>query len=88
MLTWACFAVRVPYRTNAPRRSNFIITGSTDGCIMFWTKKVEGGIEFVKKFRAHLGSITGMAASADGLYLATASDDMSLKIYDVLNFGK
>ena len=55
---------------------------------MFWTKKVEGGIEFVKKFRAHLGSITGMAASADGLYLATASDDMSLKIYDVLNFGK
>jgi len=67
-------------------RSNFVITGSMDGCIMFWTKKAEGGIEFVKKFRAHLGAITGMAGSADGLYLATASDDMSLKIYDVLNF--
>lgn len=29
-----------------------------------------------------------MSASADGLVLATTSNDSSLKIYDVINFGK
>ena len=40
--------------------------------IKFW-KKVKTGIEFVKHFRSHLGSIDGMAADADGMMLATAS---------------
>lgn len=68
-------------------RTDFIITGSSDGVLMFWKKKNEGGIEFVKTFRSHLGPITGMAASVDGLFLCTASADKSLKIYDILNFG-
>lgn len=33
------------------------------------------------------GSVEGMSASADGLVLATTSNDGSLKIYDVVNFG-
>lgn len=38
--------------------SDFIITGSADGHLKFW-KKQEGGIEFVKHYRAHLGSVDG-----------------------------
>lgn len=36
--------------------TDFIITASCDGHIKFW-KKVETGIEFVKHFRSHLGSL-------------------------------
>eukprot|EP00039_Didymoeca_costata_P005214 m.79570 g.79570 ORF g.79570 m.79570 type:complete len:638 (-) comp12718_c0_seq2:600-2513(-) len=67
-------------------KTNFIITGSCDGLIQFWSKCEEGGIEFVKTMRSHLGAITGMGGSVDGLFMATASDDMSLKIYDIVNF--
>ena len=36
-------------------RTDFIITASVDGHVKFW-KKQEEGIEFVKHFRAHLGT--------------------------------
>jgi len=65
--------------------TDFVITASKDGQVKFW-KKVPGGIEFVKHFRAHLGPITGISVSADGAYLATVSVDRSLKMYDVQNF--
>eukprot|EP01099_Mayorella_cantabrigiensis_P005333 TRINITY_DN4223_c0_g1_i1.p1 TRINITY_DN4223_c0_g1~~TRINITY_DN4223_c0_g1_i1.p1 ORF type:complete len:663 (+),score=156.82 TRINITY_DN4223_c0_g1_i1:65-1990(+) len=65
--------------------TDFIITGSCDGHIKFW-KKQKLGIEFVKHFRAHLGSILDLALSADGLYLASTSSDKTIKIFDVLNF--
>jgi peptidylprolyl isomerase domain and WD repeat-containing protein 1 len=41
--------------------SDFIITGSVDGHLKFW-KKQEGGVEFVKHYRAHLGSVDGAPA--------------------------
>ena len=68
-------------------RTDFIISASSDGHIKFWKKKLDVGIDFVKHLRAHLGSIEGIAASADGLLLATVSNDQSLKIYDIVNFG-
>lgn len=37
---------------------DFVITGSVDGHLKFWKKRAEG-IEFVKHFRAHLGSVDG-----------------------------
>ena len=36
--------------------SDFVITTSVDGHLKFWKKKDEGGIEFVKHFKAHLGA--------------------------------
>jgi len=66
-------------------KTNFIITSSQDGHVKFW-KKQPKGIEFVKHFRAHLGSISGLSVSNDGLLLCTASTDQSIKIYDVINF--
>ncbi len=36
-------------------KKDFIITGSRDGHVKFWKKKPQG-IEFVKHFRAHLGT--------------------------------
>lgn len=53
---------------------------------MFWKKKHDEGIEFVKTFRSHLEAVTGMSCSADGLLLATAARDKSLKIYDIVSF--
>ena len=34
------------------------------------------------------GKVMGMSASSDGLLLCTVSDDKSLKVFDVVNFGK
>lgn len=42
-----CFTTFTPY-------TDFLITSSIDGYVKFW-KKVAGGIEFVKEFRAHTG---------------------------------
>eukprot|EP01119_Soliformovum_irregulare_P009309 TRINITY_DN2253_c0_g2_i3.p1 TRINITY_DN2253_c0_g2~~TRINITY_DN2253_c0_g2_i3.p1 ORF type:complete len:398 (-),score=112.50 TRINITY_DN2253_c0_g2_i3:180-1373(-) len=65
--------------------TDFIITASQDGFIKFWKKQVDG-IEFVIQFRSHLGPITGLTVSADGLLLCSVSVDETLKLYDVANF--
>lgn len=66
-------------------RNDFIITTSVDGHLKFW-KKTGTGIEFVKHYRAHLSNIVGISLSADHELLATISDDMALKVFDVTNF--
>lgn len=64
----------------------FIFTMSIDGYLKFW-KKIYGGIEFVKTFRAHLGKITGCSLSSSEQRLATVSSkDSALKVFDVVNF--
>jgi peptidylprolyl isomerase domain and WD repeat-containing protein 1 len=55
--------------------------------LKFW-KKTPTGVEFVKHYRSHISSIAGISLSADHELLATVSDDMALKVYDVTNFGK
>lgn len=42
----------------------------------------------MKHFRAHLGKVVDMATSSDGLLLCTVSDDKSMKVFDVINFGE
>lgn len=66
-------------------KSDFIITASIDGHLKFW-KKQSFGIEFVKHFRAHLGNIECIATNSTGTLLASISNDMSLKVFDVINF--
>ena len=65
--------------------TDFVITASADGHIKFWKKMVEG-IDFVKHFKAHLGAVTDLQVTSDGLRLCSASEDKTLKIYDVSNF--
>ena len=65
--------------------THFIVTASRDGQIKFW-KKQQVGIEFVKHYRAHLAPITSMAASPDGVLLATTAADKGIKVFDVLAF--
>lgn len=67
-------------------RNDFIVTTSIDGHLKFW-KKTASGIEFVKHYKSHLSSIVDISLSADNELLATISDDMSLKVYDITNFG-
>ncbi|KAG0171762.1 Peptidyl-prolyl cis-trans isomerase cyp15 [Apophysomyces sp. BC1034] len=69
----------------AVTKDDFIITTSVDGHLKFW-KKTATGIEFVKHYRSHMSSIVGISLSADHELLATISDDMALKVYDVTNF--
>ncbi|KAK3044882.1 hypothetical protein LTS18_015160, partial [Coniosporium uncinatum] len=73
-----CFTVFTPF-------TDFLITCSVDGSVKFW-KKVYGGTEFVKEFRAHTGEIKSVSVSADGRSFATAGADNSIKIFDVVNF--
>ena len=40
-------------------QSEFLITASADGHINFWKKRPQG-IEFAKRFRAHVGPVKGM----------------------------
>ena len=68
-------------------RSDFIITASVDGHLKFW-KKTATGVDFVKHYRAHMAVINGINISPDGELLATISDDMSMKVFDITNFGK
>jgi len=63
----------------------FVITASVDGHVKFW-KKREGGIEFVKHYRAHLGALISTDASHDGIRYASCANDKKLKIFDVINF--
>jgi peptidylprolyl isomerase domain and WD repeat-containing protein 1 len=65
--------------------TDFLITSSVDGFVKFW-KKVTGGIEFVKEFKAHNGEIKSVSVSADGRGYATAGTDGTVKIFDVVNF--
>lgn len=65
--------------------TDFIITASNDGHIKFW-KKVELSIEFVKHFRSHLGPVVSIATNVEGSLFCSASNDKSIKIFDVLNF--
>ena len=51
---------------------DYIFTMSVDGFLKFW-KKVQGGIEFVKTFRAHAGKISGCTLSSNESRLATVS---------------
>jgi len=67
-------------------KHEYIFTMSVDGYLKFW-KKVQGGIEFVKTFRAHLGKITGCSLSSNESRLATVSgNDCTMKVFDVVNF--
>jgi len=65
--------------------TGFIVTGSADGHIKFWKKQYEG-MEFVKHYRAHIGSLVGIAMSCDGRLLATIGTDKALKLYEVTSF--
>ena len=69
------------------RRTEFLITTSVDGHLKLW-KKQEQGIEFVKHYRAHLTPIIAVCASADGQLFASVSEDMTAKVFDVVNFGE
>ena len=45
-------------------------------------------MEFVKHFRAHLGNVQQLAANHSGTRLVSLSNDKSLKVFDVENFGE
>jgi len=66
--------------------SDYIVTCSTDGMVKFW-KKVFHLIEFVRQFKAHKGLINGASLDTNHHKLVTVSEsDMTMKIFDVLNF--
>ena len=76
---------QLSFVTTAPS-TDFLITSSIDGVVKFW-KKVAGGIESVKEFRAHVGDIKSVSVSQDGRSFASAGSDKTIKIFDVITFG-
>lgn len=68
--------------------TDFLITASIDGQVSFWKKvsAAEGGVEFVKEFKAHEGEIVSVSASWDGRSYASAGKDGTVKIWDVETF--
>ena len=63
-------------------KSNFLVTASSEGHVKFWKKKA-GEIEFIKRYCAHLGPVSGIAAAKDGVWLATiSSKDCVANIFD------
>eukprot|EP00808_Paulinella_micropora_P010323 g29546.t1 len=65
--------------------THFLITASADGVVKFW-KKISGGVEFVKAFRAHKGAINDMTISHDGFLMATVAQDKGVKVFSVMDF--
>lgn len=68
--------------------TDFLITASVDGQVSFWKKvgAADGGVEFVKEFKAHEGEIAGVTTSWDGRSYASAGKDGTVKIWDVETF--
>ena len=46
------------------------------------------GIESVKEFKAHVGEIKSVGVSQDGRSFATAGVDKTVKIFDIITFGR
>ena len=67
--------------------TDFLITSSIDGAVKFW-KKAIAGVDSVKEFKAHNGEIKSVSVSQDGRSFATAGLDKTIKIFDVITFGK
>ncbi|KAL6716253.1 Peptidyl-prolyl cis-trans isomerase cyp15 [Lecanora helva] len=65
--------------------TDFLVTSSIDGVVKFW-KKAAVGIESVKEFRAHNGEIKSVSVSQDGRSFATAGQDKTVKIFDIITF--
>jgi peptidylprolyl isomerase domain and WD repeat-containing protein 1 len=76
---------RITHIEVAPTTS-FIISASIDGIIKFWKKK-ETDIDFVKEYKAHTSEIDSLYITPDGSLMTTlCNKDMTLNIFDVLNF--
>jgi pre-mRNA-processing factor 19 len=56
-------------------------TGTSDGIIRLWDVKDKG--KNVANFSGHRGKITSIAFSENGFYMASASGDNSLKMWDL-----
>ncbi len=52
-----------------------------------WTKE-DLGIKFAKHYRTSLKSITAIAVSEEGTLLATITDGMEGRVFDVINTGE
>ncbi|KAL8455329.1 hypothetical protein Emag_000811 [Eimeria magna] len=67
---------------------DFIISGSCDGHVKFWIRKVEG-VEFVKHFRAHIGELHCLCISRqdDGNYAASVGADKTLRVRRTLKYS-
>ncbi|KAF8820290.1 peptidylprolyl isomerase domain-containing protein [Cardiosporidium cionae] len=63
----------------------FIMTGSCDGHIKFWLKDGED-LQFVKHYRAHIGTLSCMSVSYDGSLLGTVGSDKAFKLFDIQSF--
>lgn len=71
-------------------KTQFIATADSGGIVKIW-KKGPVGIEFVKKFRAHLCPVADFCVSPNGDFMAScaaANEDKngSIQIYDVRTF--
>lgn len=77
---------QLSFTTMSPH-TDFLITSSIDGFVKFW-KKMAVGVEFVKEFRAHNGEVRSVSVSADGRSFATTGADKTVKIFDVITFGR
>ena len=42
----------------------------------------------MKHYRAHITPIIAVSASADGQLFATVGEDVTAKVFDVVNFGE
>ncbi|KAK9491725.1 hypothetical protein V1508DRAFT_373323 [Lipomyces doorenjongii] len=65
--------------------TNFVITLSVDGILKFWKKRAQG-IEFVKQYTAHTGTVLDSAINIDGKLFASVATDNTIKVFDVVNF--
>ena len=65
--------------------SAFLLTASRDGVVKWW-KKVRGGIEFIRQYRAHTAPLVSLTVDATGDNAASVGCDQQLRFYDVTNF--
>ena len=63
----------------------FLLTASRDGVVKWW-KKVRGGIEFIRQYRAHTSPLVALVIDAAGDNAVSIGCDQHMRFYDVQNF--
>lgn len=77
---WKEYIGHESYITGVALAGPVLVTGAYDGKLIWWN--IESG-EIIRKVDAHAKWVRGVTASRDGRFIASVSDDMLCKIWNV-----